>query len=366
LSEESKDIIRKFRPGRVIWPLLIGLGVAGFMLYNEFDPEAFGRVHWGAYAISAILLGFLMMVIRDAAYIFRMRLLTDNQLSWRSAFEVTLLWEFASAVTPSVVGGTPVAVYMLTKEKISLGKSTAVVFLTIFLDEFFYVLIVPPVVLLIGTEQMFATVGSFGEGASLFGQSLVVTFWIAYSVITAYVTLLALGIFIMPYKVHRVIKRLFLTRLLRRWKYAGFKMAEDLLASSENFQGKPVKYWAKAFISTVFAWMARYLVLNCILAAYTGSAMGLMEHVIAYGRQAVMFVMMIVSPTPGSSGLAEFLFRSFLGDLTPEGLGAAMAISWRLISYYPYLIIGSLLLPRWVGRVFSKGKGKEIAKEPVK
>ena len=53
-----------------------------------------------------------------------------------------------------------------------------------------------------------------------------------------------------------------------------------------------------------------------------------------------MWVIMLISPTPGSAGVAEVLFPQFLGDYianaSPEGLG----LIWRILSYWPYLLIG--------------------------
>jgi len=47
------------------------------------------------------------------------------------------------------------------------------------------------------------------------------------------------------------------------------------------------------------------------------------------------------------------VFVDFLGEIIPKGLGPSMALIWRLISYYPYLIIGAVILPIWIKRVFS-------------
>jgi uncharacterized protein (TIRG00374 family) len=56
-----------------------------------------------------------------------------------------------------------------------------------------------------------------------------------------------------------------------------------------------------------------------------------------------------VSPTPGGSGAAEWAFSELLSDLTSSAvLLAGMAVLWRLISYFPYLLIGSIILPRWL------------------
>ena len=63
---------------------------------------------------------------------------------------------------------------------------------------------------------------------------------------------------------------------------------------------------------------------------------------------------MLVSPTPGGSGFAEYAFHGFLGYLIPAGTGIAMAFIWRLISYYSYLIIGVFILPKWIKKHITK------------
>ena len=60
-----------------------------------------------------------MVVIRDLGYMYRIRVLTDKYLSWRKSFDVIMLWEFASALTPSVVGGSGIAIFILNREKIN-------------------------------------------------------------------------------------------------------------------------------------------------------------------------------------------------------------------------------------------------------
>jgi uncharacterized protein (TIRG00374 family) len=61
---------------------------------------------------------------------------------------------------------------------------------------------------------------------------------------------------------------------------------------------------------------------------------------------------MLVSPTPGGSGIAEFAFGELLGGLSNSAsLIIALAIIWRLISYFPYLIIGAVILPKWWSRL---------------
>jgi len=69
---------------------------------------------------------------------------------------------------------------------------------------------------------------------------------------------------------------------------------------------------------------------------------------------------MLVSPTPGGSGFAEYVFTRYLGEFIPVEpllLGSvvvAMALLWRIVSYYPYLFIGAILFPRWIKNKFGK------------
>ena len=80
------------------------------------------------------------------------------------------------------------------------------------------------------------------------------------------------------------------------------------------------------------------------------------DNLLVLARQLVMWVIMLISPTPGSAGVAELAFGSFLSEFTPLGLTVVLAVLWRLFTYYPYLFIGAIVLPNWVQRVYLKRK----------
>ncbi|MFN6076343.1 MAG: lysylphosphatidylglycerol synthase domain-containing protein [Fluviicola sp.] len=68
-------------------------------------------------------------------------------------------------------------------------------------------------------------------------------------------------------------------------------------------------------------------------------------------KQFVLWMFLRVSPTPGGSGVAEWAFAELLSDYSSSLiLLGTLAVFWRLISYYPYLIIGSVILPRWIAK----------------
>ena len=111
----------------------------------------------------------------------------------------------------------------------------------------------------------------------------------------------------------------------------------------------------KSFLATFISWTARYWVINFLFLAFFLEHIGLREHFLIYARQLTMWIILLISPTPGGSGVAEYVFRDFLGDIIPNMQWAVpLAFLWRLISYYPYLLIGAIVLPKWLKKVFFK------------
>ncbi|MEL6193861.1 MAG: lysylphosphatidylglycerol synthase transmembrane domain-containing protein [Bacteroidota bacterium] len=359
MSQQVPDLFKNFSFRKVMWPVIIGLvATIAIMFYNDFTGEGelrkgLSQIDWTKFSIGWMIMGFLMMVLRDFAYIWRMRILTNGDLSWRRSFDLIMLWEFSSALSPSIVGGSAVAIFLMNKENISIGRGTAIIFLTILLDEIFYLLILPTVLLFFGYDIIFAPVP----------RAITIPFWTAYVGIFIYTIFLIMALIVYPQGIHRGLKKLFHTRFFKRWQKGGYKMADDLLEASYEIRANNFWFWLKATASTLLAWAPRYLVLNCVIAAFAVTSLGLGEHIIAFARQAIMFIMMLVSPTPGSSGVAEYMFTLLLSDFTPKGISIALAAVWRLISYYPYLLIGAIMVPRWINRVY--GGKKQLENEGV-
>lgn len=141
--------------------------------------------------------------------------------------------------------------------------------------------------------------------------------------------------------------------ILRKWKHGANRAGTDIIKSSAELRKKSFSFWLKAFMSTFWSWTARYWVVNAILLAFWFNGYGFSDHIMIFARQLVMWIMMLISPTPGGSGFSEWVFTQYLGDFLPSaGVTATMALIWRLISYYPYLFIGVYLLPKWIKKHF--------------
>ena len=102
MQTETKQLLKAFRPGRIFIPVILGLGAATYLLLRNFDKQAFDSIQWTWNSTFWIFMALVMMVIRDGAYMVRIRALTDDQLKWRNAFNVIMLWEFVSALAPGM------------------------------------------------------------------------------------------------------------------------------------------------------------------------------------------------------------------------------------------------------------------------
>jgi uncharacterized protein (TIRG00374 family) len=358
-QDDHYDIVSKLKPGKIIIPILLGLAVVAWFILKEIDTEVLRQLNFKWKSVLWLFIAWCCMIGRDLGYMIRLRILSKNDLNWRQAFRVIMLWEFTSAISPSTVGGTALAVVFIHKEKISVGRSTSIVLATSFLDELYFVIMFPVILLIVGGKTLFIT-SLQGTGIALL-DNLVFIAVSGYSIILAWVLFVGYGLFIDPVKIKKTIAWFFRLPVLKRWREAAVRAGDDIVQSSLELKGQKVSFWLKALTATFLSWTSRYWVANAILVAF----FIVPDHFLIFARQLVIWIMMIISPTPGGSGLAEMILGRYISDAIPAdaasvgSLALAIAIIWRVISYYPYLIIGASIVPGWIQRNFVKKKGKK-------
>jgi uncharacterized protein (TIRG00374 family) len=333
---------------RALRDVSVGMGDAldvegvALRVYNAGDVLRNVRLSWRSWGF--LLLALLFMVGRDAGYMLRLRLLSDKALSWRQSLRVIMLWEFTSAVTPSAVGGTSLAVVYVNKEGISVGRSSAIVMATSLLDELYFVIMLPLLLLVVPASQLFAVNASVATGLLAFTIA-------GYFIKLVWTLMLLYGLFVNPRSLRRLIIKAFTLPVLRRWKEGAVKAGDDIVASASELKHRSLVFWLKSFAATFVSWTSRYWVVNALFLAF----FAVHDHLLVFARQLVMWIMMLVSPTPGGSGFAEFVFKQFLEDFIPvAGLTVIIALLWRLITYYMYLLIGVVIVPAWIKSKFGK------------
>jgi len=350
-NSPDANLLQQLRPSRIVLPALIGLSVVGFLFWRSYKPGDLAPLLDAKWEWLVITL--LVLWARDLGYIYRIRYIAERALSWRQAFGVIVVWEFASCVLPSAAGGTAAAPVILTREGIPLGKAIAYTIVTAFLDNLYYVLMVPLVVALAGE-------GLYPKGMqSAFVQTLRVIFIFSYVAVSAYSALLFYALFINPRSVRRLLVRLASTRLLRRFRRVAYRQGQEMVQASEHLRGAGAAYWWRACLSTVFVWTARYAVIGCLIAAFT--PMTTSTFLFIFARNITYKVVLLLAITPGGAGIAEGAFPTFFGRfMGTAAMTSFLVLLYRIVTYYFYLALGVGYLPRWLA-----GQPQPTAAQPA-
>lgn len=332
---------------RAVLPLVLGGAVAVWLAHRYIDSATLSMITFDAHTVGALCLAALFVAGRDFGLSWRFHTIADGDLSWSRAWRTELMCAFTSAITPSVVGGSALAIFYLNREGISTGRATSLTLTTLFLDELFFVVFCPVIMMLVPLDSLFGIPEAASAGTDLFTGGVRVVFWLVYTGIVIWTSILYMAILGRPDTCKRVLMRISSFRILRRWRKSIAGTAANMEATSRWVKGRPMKWWLKVTGGTVLSWFSRYFVVNALFLAFVPTASGLL----VFGRQFVVWVVLMVSPTPGGSGISEWLFATYYGDIIGNaGIAAVIALVWRLYSYYIYLIAGAALLPGYFNR----------------
>ena len=212
------------------------------------------------------------------------------------------------------------------------------------MDEAFYLIAVPLVFFLttIGGQSIFPELFESSAWGSFF--------WVAYAFIATLTTTILLGLVIRPHGTYDALQWVRVTWPFRRWSDRIDSWSRDLLEASQNMRSASWKFWIRGFLATCSSWTARFATLNMVLLIFYPS----IDHAAVMARQLMLWLMLSISPTPGSSGAAELGLPAFLGDLTGLAYIAAVVLIWRTFTYFIYLVAGAFVLPSWLVRTRRK------------
>jgi len=344
----SKKVVKPFKTYQVLIPVLLGLFVIGWLFLDEFNPAVFFSFNFTIFSVMFLILAFLLMLMRDFGMMWRFRLLTDRELTWKQAFHINVLSEFTSAVTPAAVGGSSLVVIFLIKEGINAGRSTTIMFVNLFLDELFFLVVCPLVFIFIPINQLF-------NSSSVIVSSFAYIFTGLYITRFIWTTIMFIGIFKRPDWIKHILLTLFKLPVLKRWYSNVELLTNNLVQASHDIGSHSFLFWVKAFGMTLLTWCSRFLVVNAVFMAFNPENM---NHLVIFARQLILWVFMVVSPTPGGSGVSEYAFKEYYSDVFSSKYSESaiifVTLIWRIISYYLYLLLGLFVIPNWIKISFSK------------
>lgn len=331
-----------FRLSRLILPIVLGLSAVVYLFYTQFDPEQFATIQWDSRAFTWVLAAFLLLLVRHLSYSMRLRAVTGSVFSWRKAIELVTLWEFSSLLAPTSKGGPVVAMYIFPKEGVSVGNTVAAVFYTILLDTGFFVFLLPILLVAYGPNFLFPAdfrASGLASGAFFFTYGVMASYWLFLFVL----------VFIRPSWTTVVLGALGRLPFLRRWRAKLERVGMEIAMASQGLRKATKGVHLRALVGTLGAWTCKFAMINCLMVAvFPGVPLDGFTQLFVYARMVAMFIIMTFTPTPGGAGLAEVALPRFISDFMPLSIGLVVALLWRGMAYYGYLLAGAIVAPNWM------------------
>jgi len=358
-TDEQQDVLKSIRISRIILPVIIGVLAVGYLLWRQFDPEEFAKINWTAHTLYWILMAVAILIIRHLCYSLRLYILSQKEFTWRKCIELIFIWEFSSAVSPTSVGGSAVAFFVLAQEKLSTAKTATIVLYTIVLDSLFFIGSLPFLFLLFGTNMIRPNLRSISDlGPWGF------YFLFAYCLMALYASIFYYGLFVNPEQIKRILVGFTRISFLQKYRRKAVELGNDMIVASRELKLQNWKFHVGAFLATAGAWSCRFLLLNCLITAFVAIPLNFWAQFELYARLETMFVIIAFSPTPGGAGFVEVLFGGFLTDyVTNPTYATTISTIWRLLSYYSYLFAGVIIIPNWVRTIINERRRRKAEQE---
>lgn len=328
-------------PRTLLIPVILSLGVLGVIIYLTYEPGIFQRF---LQALNPWLLSlaFLMVLARILIGAYRLKYVAHGHLSFSSALKGQLVWEFLSSVTPTIVGGAPVAaVYIASIQGITVGETTAIMLFSMILDQIWFALSIP--ILLISSLY----IDVYPEALGPVGRGMLTLFFLG---LMGWVLLFSYTTIIKPELLQKLMIRIFRLKWLRRFKQRIEIEMELLRSRAALIRSQPPRFFIIGFLLSVATWMSRYLIL-LFLVWSVYPALPKLQFLL---RTMAMMLTALVMPTPGGAGGIEGLYALFLGPLMPRGMVGPTLLLWRLMTYYLFIAIGLFLTTHQVNRTIKR------------
>lgn len=349
LNRSEEETLRSINGYKVIIPVILGFLVIGYLLWQQFDWDELRKIDWNLSILFWIGVAIIIFIIRHFVLAWRLQLLSEKQFSFKKSIELIFIWEFASAVSPTSIGGTAVALFFLAQEKLRSSKAITIVIYSIVVDSMFFIIGFALLLLFIGP-------GIIGPDAISFAEmgKYAYSFFIVMGIMFSYAAFLFYGLFIDPKQIKAFICLFGRIKWLAKYKPYLQKTGNGIIAASHELSNKNWWYHTKVFFATGLAWSMRFLTVNAIIIGLISTVKtDFFSQVLLFGRNINMYIQTAFTPSPGASGFSEIMFGGLYADIVPVGVALLIAIIWRLITYYSYLFAGAIVVPNWIRKLLN-------------
>jgi uncharacterized protein (TIRG00374 family) len=314
----------------LLLPVSLSIAVLAAILYFTWEPGTFREMAQNVNA-GLLWIAFGAVGLRVLLGGSRLRYISHGKLSLVRGMRGAVAWDFMSAVTPSAVGGAPLAAYFVAKDnRIPVGEATAILLFSMLMDQIWFAVSIPLILLTTAYIDVFPpALGAIGAG-TLSAYFVGMMLW---AVFFAYATLIRPGI------LEQVATWIVRLKWLRRFEGRVRRELVQLRRQAAVLRSQPPRFFVIGFLWSAGIWLTRYLtLLFVVLSVYP-----LVDAFTFVVRTGAMMLTAMAIPTPGGSGGIEGLYVLFLAPLMPKGIVGPTLLAWRLLAYHLFIAAGSVM-----------------------
>lgn len=315
--------------------ILVPLAVLGNIIYTlaYTDRHSLAVIAgidfaWLGVAVLFSLLPWIFAVARLHVWnrFFNLR------LSTRQLAEAVVASDVASITTPTAVGGGYAKIGILIFHKVNPGLAASLAMIGSIEEYVMMMVFVPAGWLFFAPEGMsilplltkLADIRLLYGLAALAGAGVLISFFLRKT----------------PRLRVRIRRRLRASRLHSFVSRHFSKSAHDFTLAFKLISRGGKRFFIINVVLAAIQWGMRYSVFTAIAAG-----MGLSPEPMAFLLlQWMVFMVIMLVPTPGAIGGAEMTFMVIFKDFLPAGMLGAAASAWRLVATYLQLLAGAALM----------------------
>jgi uncharacterized protein (TIRG00374 family) len=339
----------------LVLPLVLGFGVLAIIGWFTWDDGALTKFFAAVNPwIMAGAVGMTLMRVIFGGW--RISFISRHSLGFKAGIRCQLMWDFASNISPSLVGGAPLTAYYISRESkvtsmetkasrkgpIAIGDASAVMSYVMLLDQVWFALSVP--FILVASVWMDVIPLSAGR-LGLWTAMIYFVGLMGYAGIFAYATLFR------PELLSRIASSLFRLPFLRRHRQGVLGQMEQFAARASVLRKQKADFFLRGVALTAGTWLARYGLAVFVIWSFVPDV----DTLLLILRSVAMTISSLVMPTPGGAGGIEGLYALFFGDLLPDAaLMVPSLLTWRILGYYIFLVFGVSISTRHLQRTQPK------------
>lgn len=286
------------------------------------------------YMLAALIIHILSFVVWGMR-IKVMSAALGHKINLLKASGIVVSGTFVAALTPASIGGEPLRIHLLWKDKMPLGQATALVMSERLLDTVIMLLAVP--------FSLYLFRGLLSDSR----LDIVLFLGVLLTVVSF---VLMLGALMRPNKVKVAMNN------LMNWitgRFSDKKLGNKLHNLSRSIdevidefnegvnlfftEGRAGIFYGVIF--TVLYWIVEFASLPIILKGLNQPP----SILICFAAQVLLMIVIIVPLTPGSSGVAEFAASSLFSVFMSANILGIAVLAWRVFTFYVNILVGGFV-----------------------